>query len=102
MFGAEPQEGWNQQDVAEFERYASMHFRRCVVSAVRAAVLLLVSIFCLLPFTAGHSLNKYWNLARVLVYVTLATFLWFFYKIMLIWSSWQSSRETRREFGDPR
>ena len=100
MFGAEPQEEWSEQDVADFERHASARLHRCVISAIRAAVLLLVSIPCLLPFTAGHYLNRYWNVARVLVWVTLGTFLWFFYKIMLIWASWQASRETRREFGN--
>jgi hypothetical protein len=102
MFGAEAQEDWTEQDVAKFERYSSTRLRRCIRSAVRAGVLLLISILCLLPFTAGHYLNKYWSVARILVWVTLATFFWFFYKIMLIWVSWQSSRETRREFGDPR
>jgi hypothetical protein len=102
MFGAEPQEEWSKQEVEEFARYCSIQLRACVMCAVRAAFILLVSIFVLLPFTAGHSLNKHWNSARFLVYVTLGCFLWFFYKCMLIWTAWQSSRETKREFGDPR
>jgi hypothetical protein len=102
MFGAEPQEEWNERDVADFERHASVCLHRCIIAVIRAAVLLLASALCLLPFMAGHYLNKYWYAARVLVWVTLAAFLWFFYKVMLIWASWQSSRETRREFGDHR
>jgi len=102
MFGAEPQEKWNEQDVADFEKRASVRLHRCVVSAIRAAALLLASILCLLPFTAGHYLYRYWNVARILVWVTLATFLWLLFKIMLIWVSWQASKETRREFGSPR
>ena len=102
MFGAEPQQEWNEQDVADFERHASVRLHRCVIAAIRAAVLLLASVLCLLPFMAGYYLNRYWSLARILVWVTLATSLWFFYKIMLVWASWQSLRETRREFGDPR
>jgi hypothetical protein len=102
MFGAEPQEEWDEQDIADFERNVTMRLRSCIRSAVRAGVLLLVTTFCLYPFTAGHYLNKYWDRARILVYVSLVSFLWFFYKVMLIWASWQSARETRREFGDSR
>jgi hypothetical protein len=100
MFGAEPQERWTQQDIAKFERYAAMQLRRRVRSAARAALILLVSVLFLLPFTAGHPLNKYWNTARFLVYVTLACFLWFFMTCMFVWSEWQSARETRRDFAD--
>ena len=102
MFGAEPQEEWNEQDVADFEKHASARLRRCVISAIRAAILLLASILCLLPFMASHYLKGYWDVARILVWVTFAAFLWFFYKVMLVWASWESSRETRREFGSPR
>src|SRR5271156_996721 len=101
MFGAEPQEEWNKKDAEEFERHASAQLQACVASMVRAALVLLVSILCLLPFTEGHPFNRYWNLARYLVYLTMGCFFWFFYKCMLIWVSWQSARETRREFGDP-
>jgi len=102
MFGAEPQESWSKEDAEKFERHASARLRSCVASAVRVALLLLVSVLCLLPFTAGHPLNRYWNVGRYLVYVTLGCFFWFFYKCMLIWASWQASKEARREFGDLR
>src|SRR5690348_12422730 len=101
MFGAEPQEKWNERDRADFERNAAIRLRSCSISAIRAGAIFIGTVFCLLPFTAGHDLNRYWDHARILVYVSLASFLWFFYKIMLIWASWQSARETRREFGDP-
>lgn len=102
MFGAESQEEWNQKDRENFEKNASIRLRSCVITAIRAGMIFLVSIICLFPFTAGHYLNRYWNLARILVYVSLACFLWFFYKVMLIWASWQSAREIRREFRDPK
>jgi hypothetical protein len=101
VFGAEPQENWDVQDRVDFERNPSIRLRACVIAALRAGVLLLVTIGCLFPFMAGHYLNRYWDRARILVYISLASFLWFFYKVMLIWASWQSARETRREFGDP-
>lgn len=100
MFGAEAQGEWNRKDAEEFERYASARLRSCFVSALRAALILLVSILCLLPFTAGHPLNSHWKTAKYLVYLTLGCFLWFFYKCMLIWTSWQAAKETRRHFGD--
>jgi hypothetical protein len=100
MFGAEPREKWDAQDRVDFERNASTRLRACVVAALRAGVLFIVTIACLFPFTAGHYLNRYWNSARILVYLVLASFLWLLYKVMLIWASWQSARETRREFGD--
>ena len=102
MFGAEPFEEWSKEDAEEFEKYASVRLRGCVTSAGRAAVIFLISVLCLLPFTAGHPLNKHWNVARYLVYLSMGCFFWFFYKCMLIWASWQSSRETRREFADYR
>ncbi len=101
MFGAQPQEECDVQDRVDFERNASIRLRACVIAALRAGVLLLITIACLFPFTAGRYLNRYWDRARFLVYVVLASFLWFFYKVMLVWASWQSARETRREFGDP-
>jgi hypothetical protein len=101
VFGTEPQENWDEQDRAEFERHAAARLRSCIISAVRAGAAFIVTVLCVLPFMAGHSLNRYWDHARILVWVSLASFLWFFYKTMLIWASWQSSRETRREFGDP-
>lgn len=101
MFGAEPQEEWDEHDRVHFERNASTRLRACVIAALRAGALLLVTIGCLFPFMAGYSLNRYWDRARILVYVSLASFLWLFYKVMLIWASWQSARETRREFSDP-
>jgi len=43
MFGAEPQEEWNERDVADFERHASVCLHRCIIAVIRAAVLLLAS-----------------------------------------------------------
>jgi hypothetical protein len=102
MFGSEPQEEWTQRDIAKFERYAAMQLRRRVKSAVRAALVLLISVLCLLPFTAGHQLDKYWATARFLVYVTMGCFFWFFMTCMFVWSEWQGRKETRRDFGGPR
>lgn len=73
-FGAEPQEEWSKEDAEDFEKHAAAWLRSCAASRIRAALVLLVSILCLLPFTAGHSLNRYWNVARYLVYVTLGCF----------------------------
>jgi hypothetical protein len=81
MFGAEPQENWDVQDRMDFERNASIRLRACVIAALRAGVLLLLTIGCLFPFMAGHYLNRYWDRARILVYFSLASFLWFFYKV---------------------
>jgi hypothetical protein len=53
------------------------------------------------PFLAGHSLHRYWNTAKYLVYSAMALWVWLICKVGLIWASWQSARETRREFDDP-
>ncbi len=63
-----------------------MRLRRRIKAVVGAAIAAVVSVMCLYPFLAGHHLNKYWATARLLVYVTMACFLWFFMACMFLQS----------------
>lgn len=102
MFGAEPQEQWTKEEAKEFESHASARLKSCIRSALWASAELAVVILCIVPFSAGHSLNAHWGSAKYLTYVAMALWLWCVLKWSFVWSSRQSSRETRREFGEPR
>jgi|ERR1700722_1922348 len=101
MFNVEPQEQWNAEDAAEFERHVAVRHRKTLKAAMWAGGALLLNILCIVPFSKGHSLHFYAEPARILVDFAMALFLWFVLKVCLVWASWQSARETRREYGDP-
>ena len=97
MFNVEPLEPWTPEEREEFEQHVSRRQRRTIREAAWAGLFLLVTCLCIVPFSAGHAWNKYWDTARHLVYLALLAFLWFVYKVALIWASWQAARDTRRE-----
>ena len=98
MFGAEPQEPWSKEEEREFEAHASARLRACNVAALKAAAALVINILCIVPFLVGHRLQSHWDIAKYLVFTAMGLFLWFVMKVGLLWASWQSARETRREF----
>jgi hypothetical protein len=100
LFGAVPRVTWTAGEKKEFEEHASARLRTCISSALRGAAALLINILIIIPFLAGHRLHDHWNFARYLLFTAMALFLWFVLKPGSVWASWQSSRETRREFED--
>jgi hypothetical protein len=100
MFKAEPQVSWNAEEAAEFEQYAADQLKRTWISAGWAGAALILNTLCVIPFSKGHSFESYWHTARYLVILAMALFLWFTLRVAFVWSSWQTARETRREFGD--
>jgi hypothetical protein len=101
MFNVEPQVQWNAEEAAEFKQHAAELLKRTWLSAGWAGGALLLNILCIIPFSKGHAFESYWHTARYLVILAMALFWWFALKLAFVWSSWQSARETRREFGDP-
>jgi hypothetical protein len=100
MFGAEPREVWSNEEAREFEEHASARLRACGFGALKAAAAFGLSILCIVPFSAGHRLHGHWATARYLVWIAMALWLWLVVKVALVWGSWQSTREIRREFSD--
>lgn len=100
MFGAEPIEPWAEEEQRELEEHAATRLRTCIIAALKAAAAFAAVVLCIVPFSAGHRLNSHWQTARYLVYVAMALWVWLVCKIGFVWASWQSSRETRREFSE--
>ncbi len=98
MFNAEPIEPWTEEERLEFEEDVRQELQRTIRSAAWAGLALLLACLCIVPFLAGHAWNRYWIWARYLLYVALAIFLNFGMKVGFVYSSWQSARETRREY----
>ncbi|AFL90470.1 hypothetical protein Terro_4267 [Terriglobus roseus DSM 18391] len=98
MFGAEPQERWTREEQAEFERYAAERLKACKSSATKAGIALLVNVAIIVPFSAGHRFHSHWQQARFLIVTAELLLVWFGIKVGYVWSSWQSSREVRREY----
>jgi hypothetical protein len=102
MFNVEPQEPWSREDSEEFETYAAAQLKKMLITATWAGVALILNIACVLPFLYGWPLHHYWDKAgKYLLLTSMAFFVWFVMRAGFVWSSWQSARETRREFGDP-
>ena len=101
MFNVEPQEHWDAKEAAEFEEYVAKRQKKLNREAIWAGAVLLLDILCVVPFLYGHSLHRYWEaIGKYLLLLAMALFLWFVLRVGNAWSSWQSARETRREFGD--
>jgi hypothetical protein len=100
MFGAEPQERWSLEEKEEFEQHATARLRRCLRDALYAGLALAANILCIVPFLAGQRLHSHWQAGKYLLFTAWAVLLWFLMKAGLVWASWQSTRETRREFVD--
>jgi hypothetical protein len=98
MFGAGPQEQWTKEEKKNFEEHSAARLRACISSAVKAGIALLTNMAIIVPFMAGHRLHGHWEQARFLVITAELFFLWFVIKVGFVWSSWQSSREVRREY----
>jgi protein-S-isoprenylcysteine O-methyltransferase Ste14 len=102
LFNVEPQENWNVEDIANFEAHVAARQKKTIKDALWAGGALLLNILCIVPFSRGHFLHSYAEpTGRILVYLAMGLLLWFVLRVAFIWSSWQSARETRREFGDP-
>jgi protein-S-isoprenylcysteine O-methyltransferase Ste14 len=102
MFNVEPQEQWDANEAAEFEEHVAKQQKKMNRAAIWAGAVLLLDILCVVPFLYGHSLHRYWEaMGKYLLLLAMALFLWFVMRVGYVWSSWQSARETRREFGDP-
>jgi hypothetical protein len=100
MFGVEPEDPLTPEEKKEFEEHASAQLRACISSALKAAAALSINIAIIVPFLYGHRYHYLWNFARYLIFTAEALLVWFVIKAGFVWSSWQSARETRREFGD--
>jgi hypothetical protein len=98
VFGAEPEGPWSRGEEQEFEAHASARLRACTVGALKAGAALAINVLCIVPFSAGHRLHSHSDIAKYLVFTAMGLFLWFVIKVGLVWASWQSARETRREF----
>ena len=102
MFNAEPQERWSAEEIAEFEAHVAARHKKTIKSASWAGIALIAEFLCFVPFSGGHSLNRYLEpFGQALLFAASVLSVWFVYKAALVWASWQSARETRREFGDP-
>jgi hypothetical protein len=102
MFNAEPQEAWSKEEAAEFEAHVAARHKKTIRSAAWAGMALLADFLCFIPFSGGHALNRYFvPFGQIFLFAAFALFVWFVLKVGLVWASWQSARETRREFGDP-
>lgn len=98
MFGAEPPLRLNEEELKEFDEYAAARLKISAFAALKAFMFLAINILCIVPFSVGHRLHSHWEAAKFLVLSAMAFFLWFVLKMGGVWASWQSARETRREF----
>jgi len=98
MFGIEPWEPVSEEEIREFELYVAANLKRCSIDAAWAAAAFAAVVICIIPFLAGHQLHRYWEIAKYLIWVAMALWLWLVYKVALIWAAWKSAREVRREF----
>ena len=102
MFNVEPQEQWDANEAAEFDKHAADDLKKTLKVAGLSGGMLVVNILCVVPFSYGHSLHRHWEMiGKYLVMIAMGVFLWFVLSVAFVWSSWKSARETKREFGDP-
>ena len=102
MFNVEPQEKWTEEDAAEFEKHVAARHKKTLKSAAWAGAAFLVSFLCMTAPSYNQSLIRYWEpMKNYLLIAWMASLLWLVFKAGAVWTSWQSARETRREFGDP-
>lgn len=103
MFNTEPQETWTRQEADEFERHAAARLRKLRTIAAWAGGAFFINLILILPLLAGWPMHGYTESIRpYLLPSAFILFGWFFYRLMLVYGSWQSSRDTRREFGNPK
>ena len=100
MFGAEPQQSWTEEESLEFEAHASQRMKHCLHNAAWAAAAFCLNVLAIIPFAAGQPLHRYWEHTKFLVLIAMLLWLWLVYKVALVWSSWQSSRDVRQESGE--
>jgi hypothetical protein len=100
MFNVEPQEKSTAEDIAEFEKHVATRHKETGRAALWAGgVFLLLSLPIL--FSDTHALNHYWEASKQFILIAwMASLLWLVLKVGAVWASWQSARETRREFRD--
>ena len=102
MFNAEPQQTWSKEEAAEFEAHVAARHKKTIRAATWAGIALAADFLCFIPFSGEHFLNRYFEpFGRMILLVALILLLWFVYKAGLVWASFQSAKETRREFSDP-
>ena len=98
MFGSEPAERWTREEAAEFENYVAKRDRRFRIRAICMTVILGATVLLIGPFLKGHSLHSYrGNFGKYLLLLAMAELLLFVYFWGLVYASWQSAKETRRE-----
>ncbi len=101
MFNVEPQEKWTAEDKAEFEKHVAARHKKTLKATVWAGIALLVSFLSMTAPTYDHTLARYWEpIKQYLLIAWMASLLWFVLKAGSVWASWQSARETRREFSE--
>ena len=98
MFGAEPRERLTKEDGAEFEAHVTARTRRCQRTALKVGMAFVCNILSIVPFLAGQPLHRYWGTGRYLLFPAGVLLGWFVVSLGSVWASWQSARETRREF----
>jgi hypothetical protein len=101
LFNAEPEERMTQEEIAEFEKYVGERQKKLVKEAAWSIIALATCNLCLAPFLYGHSLHRYWAVGRFLIPIAFLLLLWVVKRVGAVWASWQSARETRREFREP-
>ena len=100
MFDAEPLEKWSKEEAAEFEAHFVACQKKLIRRAVWAGAAFLLNVLCIVPFLDGYPLHRYWETARNLFVVAMVLLVWVVIRAALVWASWQSARETRREFSN--
>jgi hypothetical protein len=58
MFNVEPQEKWDAEEAADFEKHAAAQLKRTTKAAAWAGGALFLNILGINPFLYGHSLHR--------------------------------------------
>jgi hypothetical protein len=92
----------DSEEAAEFEAHVSARHPRLLMRAIWATAIFAATILAVIPFLEGNPLHRYWDSGgRYLLLVAMAELPWFVFRWGIVYSSWQSARETRREFSEP-
>jgi hypothetical protein len=101
VFNVEPQEKLSADEVADFERYVAVRHKKTLRSAAWAGIGLLAVFLCLAAPSFSHYFDHYWqSMKQYLLIAWMTSLVWFVIKVGCVWASWQSARETRKEFRD--
>jgi cation transport ATPase len=84
------------RNVKEWEACFRKWKRRTVVSGIA----LIISVALVIPFLAGHSLHKYWEHGKYLIWVAVIALTVFAATAGTAFSFWQAWRSIRSEVAD--